>query len=219
MAPSSVIPLFPLPLILLPGEVKPLHIFEERYKKLVHDCLIDAEPGTSRPFGILYAHASGMASIGTSVVIRRVLKKHADGRCDILVQGQHIFCLRSLVCKELYDNCEVEWRQDPSGDWDTDKANEVFQMHRKLLKMTVEDDLPDDFYSGTAALSLRIAPACGLICPQKQKLLELEGEDERLVFLGRHLKGLIQSLERAAEGCQSIQEFWAVRQFLRKNPE
>lgn len=219
MAPSSVIPLFPLPLILLPGEVKPLHIFEERYKKLVHDCLTGAEPGASRPFGILYAHASGMATVGTSVIIRRVLKRHADGRCDILVQGENVFCFKTLVCKDLYDKGEVQWRVENHADWDTEKANEVFQLHRKLLKMTVEDDLPDDYYSGATALSLRIAPACGLICPQKQKLLELESEDERLAFLSRHLKTLIQALERAAEGCQSIQEFWAVRQFLRKNPE
>jgi Lon protease-like protein len=219
MAPSSVIPLFPLPLILLPGEVKPLHIFEARYKKLVLDCLEGAEPGVSRPFGILYANAAGMATIGTSVVIRRVIKKHPDGSCDILVQGEQVFCFKTLVCKDMYDKCEVQWREDSHADWDTVKANEVFQLHRKLLKMTVEDDLPDDFYSGATALSLRIAPACGMTCPQKQKLLELESEDERLVLLGRHLKTLIQTLERAAEGCQAIQEFWAVRQFLRKNPE
>lgn len=216
MASAAVIPLFPLPLILLPGEAKPLHVFEERYKKLLGDCRIKAEQGHSAEFGILYVQASGMASIGTSVLVKQVLKEHADGRCDVLVEGLRRFRLRQLVCKDVYDKGEVEWLEETPEDWEEVLATQVFRLHRQLLKTTLDAELDDSFYSGASSLALRVAPSCGLDCAQKQKLLEMSSENARLAFLAHHLKPFLGSIQRVAEGCRLLKEFWAVHQFLNK---
>ena len=214
---SAVIPLFPLPLILLPGEAKPLHIFEERYKKLIRDCRERAVAGQPAEFGILFASASGMASIGTAVQVKRLLKEHADGRCDVLVEGVRRFRLLQLVCKEVYDKGEIEWLEETPEDWDDTLATQVFQLHRHLLKTTLDAELEDEYYCGTASLSLRVAPSCGLDCAQKQKLLEMSSENARLAFLAHHLKPFLASLQRVSEGCRLLQEFWAVHQFMKKD--
>jgi Lon protease-like protein len=212
----NTIPLFPLPLSLLPGESKPLHIFEERYKKLIRDCRKASEDGKPSEFGILFASASGMAKIGTAVGIGKILKEHPDGRVDVLVEGHRRFRLHQLVCQEMYDQGEIEWLVEPNEDWDDTLANEVFQLHRQLLSMTLDNNLPDEFYSGATALSLRMAPACGIDCAQKQKLLEMDTENQRLTYLGQHLKSLVQCVKRVAESGRSLQEFWAIHQFMTK---
>ena len=75
-------PLFPLGLVLLPGEVVPLHIFEERYKLMIGECL-DEE----REFGIVWLSDDGLKEIGCAARIRRVIDRMEDGRMNILVEG------------------------------------------------------------------------------------------------------------------------------------
>jgi len=83
-------PLFPLGIVLLPQEVVPLHIFEERYKLMIGDCLDD-----ERDFGILWLADGGLREIGCSARIDRVVERFDDGRMVILIQGASPFRLRS----------------------------------------------------------------------------------------------------------------------------
>ena len=82
----SRIPLFPLNLILLPFESLPLHIFEERYKKMVKNSI-----DNNTPFGIILNEDSGLYSRGCKVKITKVYKKYDNGEYDILVQGNERF--------------------------------------------------------------------------------------------------------------------------------
>ena len=75
----SKIPLFPLGLVLLPKMNLPLHIFEERYKLMISECLAD-----SRPFGILYFDGDSIHSSGCTARITEVVERYDDGRMDIL---------------------------------------------------------------------------------------------------------------------------------------
>ena len=75
-------PLFPLGLVLLPGEVVPLHIFEDRYKLMIGECL----EGESE-FGIVWLSDDGLKEVGCSARIARVLERFEDGRLNILVEG------------------------------------------------------------------------------------------------------------------------------------
>jgi ATP-dependent Lon protease len=213
-APDNL-PLFPLPLVVLPGELKPLHIFEERYRELLRDCEARAAAGGSGAFGILFVHAKGMAEIGTAVTVRKILKAYPDGRRDILVEGEARFRLRRLVSQKTYDQGEVEWRSETPEDWDDALANRVFVLHRRLLRATLDEELADGFYGGTPSLSLRVAPSSALTCAQKQQLLELDSENARLALIAKHLESFLATLERAAEGCRALREFWAVRNLLR----
>lgn len=80
------IPMFPLNLVLLPGETKTLHIFEERYKQLVADCLLN-----DAHFGIPFLHHKEVGDYGIEVKISNVIKKHANGDMDIAVEAVKVF--------------------------------------------------------------------------------------------------------------------------------
>src|SRR3954463_15142652 len=81
-------PLFPLGIVLLPGEVVPLHIFEERYKTMIGECLeADGE------FGIVWLSDDGLREIGCTARVTQVLAELEDGRSNILVTGGQPFKL------------------------------------------------------------------------------------------------------------------------------
>ncbi len=84
---SALLPLFPLDLVLLPGAVLPLHIFEPRYKEMIGECL-----DLHQPFGIVRAKDGGVAEIGCTAEILTVTKKYDDGRMDIVTQGLAAVC-------------------------------------------------------------------------------------------------------------------------------
>src|SRR2546423_10195526 len=81
-------PLFPLGLVLLPGEMVPLHIFEERYKLMIGECL---ENGTE--FGIVWLSDEGLKEVGCTATVTRVLDELDDGRMNILIEGSSPFKL------------------------------------------------------------------------------------------------------------------------------
>ena len=78
--------LFPLNVVLLPGERVPLHIFEERYKDLIGACIENSEE-----FGLLLAEETELRTIGTSASVIDVLNRYDDGRMDIIVEGRDRF--------------------------------------------------------------------------------------------------------------------------------
>src|SRR5215469_12632273 len=69
------IPLFPLNVVLFPGEQLPLHIFEPRYRRMVRDCL-----DTTSPFGMLLAMDDGITRVGCTAEILEIIKRYPDGR-------------------------------------------------------------------------------------------------------------------------------------------
>src|SRR3712207_3879818 len=81
-------PLFPLGLVALPSEYVPLHIFEERYKAMIGECL-DAD----REFGIVWLSDDELKGVGCAVTITRVIERFDDGRLNILCQGTRPFRL------------------------------------------------------------------------------------------------------------------------------
>ena len=98
----SELGLFPLPLVLLPEEQLPLHIFEERYKELVEECLEqDAE------FGLVYADSDGIRDVGTRARIAEVLTRFEDGRLNILVEGGERFHVDELTDGRSFHTAQV----------------------------------------------------------------------------------------------------------------
>jgi ATP-dependent Lon protease len=82
MARISDLPVFPLPLVLLPGELLPLHIFEPRYRELVARCLAGPEP-----FCVVLDDDSGPREVGCLARDLTVLERLADGRLNVVVSG------------------------------------------------------------------------------------------------------------------------------------
>jgi len=80
-----LLPLFPLELVLLPEEPLPLHIFEERYREMIGECLRAKTSGFGRQdFGVVLAKGQAISNVGCSAQIVTVTRKYDDGRMDIL---------------------------------------------------------------------------------------------------------------------------------------
>src|SRR5690349_15312586 len=85
------IPMFPLNMVLLPGETTKLYIFENRYRQLVEDCIEN-----EASFGIPYLEKGKVQKYGCEVKINRILKTYENGGMDILVEGTGLFRLLSF---------------------------------------------------------------------------------------------------------------------------
>ena len=92
MPSTNIIPLFPLGLVLLPQMPLPLHIFEERYKLMIGECL-----EKKKEFGIVYFNGTDIQAIGCTASIQKVLKRYDDGRLDILTQGENRFEIKEMT--------------------------------------------------------------------------------------------------------------------------
>jgi Lon protease-like protein len=192
--PITSFPLFPLGLVLLPGELVPLHIFEERYKLMIGECLEQESE-----FGIIWLSDEGLKDVGCSARITRVLERFDDGRLNILVEGTEPFRLTRRIEDLPYPAGDVEPLAD-DGEADEDALERARSRYADLVE-EVTETRPEpealaqlDAY-GMAA-TLEVAPAA------KQTLLELRSESGRLEQLeGLFVEALqrIKMAERAAE--------------------
>jgi len=112
-------PIFPLPLVLLPTEVAPLHIFEERYKRMINLCI---EEGAE--FGIVWLGDSGLADVGCTARITELIDRMDDGRMNIVVRGVRPFRLLRRVEELPYPAGDVEMLEDEVDATDTQGEGE-----------------------------------------------------------------------------------------------
>ncbi len=110
------IPMFPLNMVLLPGETKTLHIFEERYKQLISDCLEN-----NAHFGIPFVYQKIVGNYGVEVKISNVIKRYDNGELDIAIEAVRVFKLvefLEVLTPKLYGagliNYEVDFTSSPS---------------------------------------------------------------------------------------------------------
>jgi Lon protease-like protein len=100
-------PLFPLGIVALPGELIPLHIFEERYKTMMNDCLRD-----EREFGIVWLSEDGLREVGCAVRIEKVLERMDDGRMNLLARGTRPFRVLERQRHLAYPAGVIEFVED-----------------------------------------------------------------------------------------------------------
>src|SRR5215212_11603804 len=104
-------PLFPLGIVLLPSEVVPLHIFEERYKTMIGECMeADSE------FGIVWLSDDSLSDVGCTARVTQVLEELEDGRSNILVAGGRPFKLVRRIDDMAYPAGEIEMLDDEPSD-------------------------------------------------------------------------------------------------------
>src|SRR4051812_43577892 len=188
-------PLFPLDLVLLPSEVVPLHIFEERYKLMIGECLeSDGE------FGIVWLSGDGLRSIGCTARVTQVLAELEDGRLNILVAGGRPFRLLRRIDDMAYPAGEVEMLDDAAVDEADAEAEELTlaaEAHERYAHLVEQgtderpsgDDLEDLDAFGMAA-------TIEFDADSKQRLLELRTERERLAYV-RDL--FVKAMKRLAQ--------------------
>jgi len=194
-ADDRLLGLFPLSLVLLPGEVVPLHIFEERYKKLIGERLEEGE------FGIVLADEDSVRECGTAARVAQLIEETDDGRLNILVEGVRRFRIVEVLAPDdpeaEYLSAEVEYYRDAEPEGSETLREAVLELYaRMLVLMDVED--PEE-PGGEGPLSFRIASTVDFGAPLKQELLESLSEELRLETLLTVITSLLPRLELRKE--------------------
>lgn len=198
MADHERLPLFPLQLVLYPGRQTALHIFEPRYKLLTTRCL-----ETREPFGLVLSEDEEMVTVGTAAHIVKVLDESDDGERDIVVEGGARFQIRSIYDDQPYLTADVDFLDDPTETLDVEVRERAVTQHMKLLEIVGHQVRPS-LYENEAQLSYVLADNAGLSIWQKQRVLEMRSENERIAFLVNHFESLIPQIEAREERRRKI---------------
>jgi Lon protease-like protein len=189
------LPIFELPLVLLPGEKVPLHIFEDRYKRMVGSAIELEEP-----FGIVLRDDDGARSIGCTARIDEV-EQLDDGRMNIVVSGESPFKVLDRFESPEFPTGEVELIADqdvpPVNEESASAARDAFADLAE--RATGERPDPEELDSASA---YAIASRIELPADTKQRLLEMRDEDERMELLANALGAVGKALERAEEAAE-----------------
>ncbi len=189
-------PIFELSAVILPGELMPLHIFEERYKRMIDHCL-DAE----EPFGIVFRDEEGSARrVGCTARITEVTEKFDDGRMNVVVTGEEPFKVLDRFEAEDYPSGEIE-PIDLGAETPAERAGKHADMAREAFAELVErvSGEPPDGQDLAEDDAYAIAARVELPSETKQRLLELRSEPERMRILGNALKALVDAVDRSQE--------------------
>lgn len=185
--PQDALPLFPLGVVLFPGAELPLHIFEERYKEMIADVMRD-----DSEFGVVLASEKGMASIGCTAGIERVLKQYPDGRLDILVRGRRRFEIILVDEERNYLRASVALLADEDTEEASDLTRQrVLSNWVKLMIMEhggMVEEMPSDSRPGLSFLVAQLLPDVEF----RQQLLSLRGEKERMEALASYLPAYLE---------------------------
>jgi ATP-dependent Lon protease len=182
--------LFPLDLVLVPGEQRPLHIFEPRYRELITECL---EDGTD--FGLVLADEAGMREVGTRAAVIEVAERFPDGRLNIVVEGGERFRLVELQEGPSFATAEVEPIEDETDELASDEevARVLAAYERVVTAASAElEELDPEGES----LAFQIVARIDLGTVVKQDLLELQSERERVVKLSPLLEHAAEAVAR-----------------------
>ena len=196
-------PLFPLGIVLLPTEIVPLHIFEERYKLMIGEC-VEAET----EFGIVWLADDGLREIGCTARVAQVLERMDDGRMNILAQGGRPFRLVRKIDDLPYPAGDVEMLDD-TDEGDEALAIEAREAYADLVE-TVTDNRPGaDELDGLGAYGM--AATIELAAAPKQALLEERSEDARLRTVGDLFATALRRIENAEEAQERAKSNGKVR--------
>jgi Lon protease-like protein len=208
-------PLFPLGIVALPSEHVPLHIFEDRYRRMIEHCL-GGEPGSPRrEFGILWLSDEELKEVGCACEVERVLERLDDGRLNILARGTRPFRLLERQDELPYPAGVVEFldQQTPDGERITspessaasldgakdeaaaedEAAVRARELYRELVEQATDREPSIDELAAMDAYGMAATVEFGI--DAKQELLELRSESARLRLLSLLLRTALDRLE------------------------
>lgn len=189
--PSEIIPIFPLNVVLFPQSLLPLHIFEDRYKILIGECITY---GTE--FGINLLFEQNIRPIGCTAVVHEVSKRYDDGRMDIVVEGRRRYTLANLVeAPHPYYSGRISWYNDVSENVEERVLEHAVRLYNEFVTIvfhgTVQQVAPSDI-GRTRAFFL--VQKSGLEITQRQLFLSLNSENRRLEMLVKHFESMLPLL-------------------------
>jgi len=206
--PNQIIklPLFPLNLVLFPHSKLPLHIFEERYKNMITMCMQE-----SRPFGINLMSNNNISSIGSTAEVVNKFNVLPNGEMDIVIKGIARYELKNYsLSHEGYFMGDISYLEEDTG-FDKEDFNKAVDNYNKLIdaayKGTIEKINPDDlkWIDGSESVSFYMAQKCGLNLLERQQMLEIDSEQERLTYLLKYFDAVMPKIVEADRISQIIQ--------------
>ena len=202
------IPLFPLDVVLFPGAVLPLHIFEERYREMMRECL-----DRDLAFGVVRARREGMAVIGCSANIVALVNQYSDGRFDLLCQGRERFEIELVDDSRDFLQAEVKLFVDEAAQGESPKTidstraqrEQCAAMHFELAQLTSSAADEDEAVSFPRldlddAISFQLAEAIPCDLGFKQELLSLRSDAQRCRRLIEFYRTVLPKLRQSSPG-------------------
>jgi Lon protease-like protein len=181
-------PLFPLGLVALPGELIPLHIFEQRYKTMMNECL-----QREREFGIVWLSDEGLRENGCACEIERVLERHDDGRMNILTRGTRPFRVLERQEHLPYPAGTVEFLDDREEMVDETLLGAAHEVYADLVKRATDREPDTEGLAAMGAYAMAATVDFGL--DAKQGLLDLRSENARLRLATRLFRAALKRLD------------------------
>lgn len=179
---TNFIPIFPLSVVVYPGEALNLHIFEPRYKQLINECYAE-----KKAFGIPAVIENQLQDYGTLVRITELTTVHDNGELDIKTEGEKVFRILEVIKEipdKLYSGAIVNYPanyEEGSAEMMRRVLNSIRELHR-LLNVTKDFKKAEDEIN-----SYDVAHHVGLSLQEEYELLNLLNERQRQEYLRRHL--------------------------------
>jgi len=189
--PTEILPLFPLNVVLFPQSQLHLHIFEERYKMLIAECIkFDSS------FGIILIHEQQLRTVGCTAIVKQITKHYADGRKDIVVEGRRRFQLHNFVeAPHPYYSGRISWVDDVDEEVDEQLRVHAVNLHNRFVKVVFTGIVElVDIHDVRKARSFHLVQKSGMELIERQVFLAMNSENKRLQFLIQHLEALLPLL-------------------------
>lgn len=182
------IPLFPLQTVLFPGTALPLHIFEDRYREMVGECLSE-----DKVFGVVRAEEGKMAIIGCTAKIIRVLERYPDGTLDILCEGGRRFEIEGLDESRSFIQADVDFFDDEGEGSTRPDREECAALHFATLQLAGIQQ-PVMHLDLNAPVAFQLADALPSDLGFKQQLLGSRSDAERTTQLRNFYNAMLPKL-------------------------
>ena len=184
---TNFVPIFPLNIVVYPGEQLNLHIFEPKYIELVNECF-----ASKTPFGIPSVINGELKELGTTVLIKEISKVHDDGSLDIVTEGREIFRILEvikLIEGKKFMGAIVSYLQNNLEGGSPVLMKKIIPGMRAIYKQL---NVEKDFHKEDSDLKIYdIAHLVGMSIEEEYLLLELTNELHRQEFLRRHLNKIL----------------------------
>jgi len=200
---TNFIPLFPLKIVVYPGEALNLHIFEPRYKQMIGECLEQKKPFGLPPF-IGADHVE--TDLGTLMEITELAAQHPDGTMDIRTRGVNVFRILQPIAEipdKLYSGAIVTYPDNIMENGDDRLSRMIIAEVKRLYELL---NVAEKFPAGVdKMLSYEIAHFVGFSIQQEYELLGLFTELQRLEYIRRHLNNIVPVIKELEEMKDRIQ--------------
>jgi Lon protease-like protein len=173
--------------------ILPLHIFEERYKQMIAECMAE-----DKAFGIVLFDSQSIRSVGCTTRVTEIIRRYDDGRMDIATRGEQRFVVHEIREEKIYMEARATFFEDDPAAPDPQIAEIVAKAHRLLKQMAAVSAIPAAeallALEDPQRLSFAIAALEGFTPAERQRFLEMTSSHERLRKSVKTLSHLLQRL-------------------------